>query len=93
MTHIKLATERLQFRVNSEIKKSIQLAASILRVNVTDFVTQTAMKEAQRVINENESPKLSYSDKKLILDLLDNPPKPNDKLKAAAISASKNFQG
>ena len=56
---------------------------------VNQFVVQTAYQEAQRVIERESVIHLSQKDARKILSLLDNPPKPNRRLKQAL----KQFQG
>ena len=44
---------------------------------------QSALREAEAVIEEAETIKVSKRDHVCILELLENPPKPNAKLRAA----------
>jgi uncharacterized protein (DUF1778 family) len=47
-----------------------------------DFVTQTALREAEAVIEAAEVVRLTARDRARVLELLENPPKPNAKLRA-----------
>jgi uncharacterized protein (DUF1778 family) len=58
-------------------------AAALRRMNLTDFVLQPALREAEAVIGESERIILSERDSLLVLNLLENPPAPNAKLRAA----------
>lgn len=58
-------------------------AAALKKTDLTDFVLQPALREARRVIQEAKRVVLSERDSLLVLDLLENPPAPNAKLRAA----------
>ncbi|HJQ16189.1 MAG TPA: DUF1778 domain-containing protein [Allosphingosinicella sp.] len=58
-------------------------AAALRNTDLTNFVTQTALREAEAVIEAAEVIRLSARDHARILELLENPPKPNAKLRAA----------
>lgn len=59
--------------------------------DLTSFVTQSALREADAVIAEADVIKISERDFARVLDLLDNPPKANAKLRAAAASLPKDL--
>jgi uncharacterized protein (DUF1778 family) len=59
-------------------------AAALRNTDLTDFVLQHALREAEAVIQEAEHLKLSERDSLRVLDLLENPPAPNAKLLTAA---------
>jgi len=48
------------------------------------FILRTALREAQLVIEQHERVKLTERDSRLVLELLENPPAPNAKLRKAA---------
>ena len=75
--------KRLNLRVSPEIKAKIVRAAALRSTDLTNFVTQTALREAEAVIEEAELVKLSERDYQRVLALLENPPRPNAKLRAA----------
>ncbi len=64
-------------------------AAALRHTDLTDFVTQSALREAKAVIEAAEHVKLSERDSLLVLDLLENPPAPNAKLRAAIAAMPK----
>lgn len=68
--------ERMNLRVKPEVKARLVRAAALRHTDLTDFVTRTALREAEQV-------KLSARDSLLVLDLLENPPAPNARLRAA----------
>jgi uncharacterized protein (DUF1778 family) len=83
--------ERMNLRVKPEVKARLVRAAALRHTDLTDFVTRTALREAEAVIAEAEQVKLSERDSLLVLDLLENPPVPNARLRAtiAALPSGK----
>lgn len=75
--------ERMNLRVKPEVKARLVRAAALRHTDLTDFVTRTALREAEAIIAEAEQVKLSERDSLLVLDILENPPAPNAKLRAA----------
>jgi uncharacterized protein (DUF1778 family) len=73
----------MSLRVRPEQKALLMRAAVLRNTDLTDFVMQNAVREAQAVIDEAERVVLSERDTKRWLDLLDNPPAPNARLLAA----------
>ena len=78
--------QRLQLRVTPEAKAKLVRAAAILQTDLTHFVTQTALREADAVIEAAEVVKVSEREFTRILELLENPPAPNAKPRAAIAS-------
>ncbi|CAN7595515.1 DUF1778 domain-containing protein [Pararhizobium sp. LjRoot255] len=75
--------ERMNLRVKPEVKARLVRAAALRHTDLTDFVTRTALREAEAIIAEAEQVRLSERDSLLVLDLLENPPAPNARLRAA----------
>jgi uncharacterized protein (DUF1778 family) len=80
---------RITARVSDNVRVTLEQAAELLGATVNQFVVQTAYQEAQRVIERESIIRLSQKDARKILSLLDNPPKPNHRLKEAV----KAFKG
>jgi uncharacterized protein (DUF1778 family) len=57
---------------------------ALKHTDLTDFVIRHALRAAKAVIEEADHVKLSKRDSLRVLDLLENPPAPNAKLRAAA---------
>lgn len=74
---------RMQLRVTPSHKARIARAAALQQMDLTQFVTGAALREAEAVIERAETIQVSSRDFGRILDLLEHPPAPNDKLKAA----------
>ena len=77
-------SERMNLRVKSDQKARLLRAASLRNTDLTDFVLRSALREADAVIDEAERVNVSRRDHVRVMDLLETPPAPNDKLRAAA---------
>ena len=80
---------RMSLRIPREEKTILLRAAALKHTDLTDFVRQHSLKAAEKVIEEAERIELSERDSLRVLSLLENPPKPNRKLLAAAKSLPK----
>jgi uncharacterized protein (DUF1778 family) len=75
---------RMSLRIRAEEKATLLRAVALKHTDLTDFVLQHALSAAKAVIEEAERVQLSGRDSLRVLDLLENPPAPNAKLRAAA---------
>lgn len=75
---------RLSLRMAPEIKARIARAAALRQADLTNFVTQAALREADSVIETAERIKLTEDSYRRLLALLEHPPAPNAKLLEAA---------
>ena len=73
--------ERIEFRVSSEMKALIQQAASIQGISTSDFLAAMAYREAKKTIEEHEIIRLTREESQRFVELLLNPPQPNEALK------------
>jgi uncharacterized protein (DUF1778 family) len=80
--------ERLSMRVRAQEKAVLLRAATLENTDLTDFVLQHALRSAKAVIQQAEHIRLSARDSLRVLQLLENPPKPNARLRAAARALS-----
>jgi uncharacterized protein (DUF1778 family) len=87
------AQNRIGARVPHEVYETLCRAAELTGATVNQFLVQAALKEAQAVIERDEVIRLSPRDWDWLLDLMENPGKPNAKLKAAAKRYQKAKQG
>jgi len=85
MSSAALKEERFSIRTTAERKNLIATAAKISHVSITDFVLSNVLKAAERVIAESETIVLNNEERDRFLALLDNPPSPNEALKAAML--------
>lgn len=77
-------TSRLSLRIDPEDKALLMRAVAYAHTDLTDFVVKTALKAARQLIAESETIRLSERDSLRVLEALENPPPPNDRLVAAA---------
>lgn len=82
-------SKRMNLRVKPDVKARLVRAAALGHTDLTEFVTRTALREAEAVIEAAEHIKLSERDSLLVLDLLENPPAPNANLRAAIAAMPK----
>jgi uncharacterized protein (DUF1778 family) len=76
---------RINVRLPSELKKTIEEAAAALGQSVSEFVIATVVREARHVLQEAQVTRLSNRDRDRFLKALnDADAKPNAALKAAA---------
>lgn len=78
-------TERRRLTVRAPLKvlETLELAASLIGSTVNQFIVQTALREAERIIEQEREIRLSERDTLAFLDALDRPPPPNAALLAA----------
>jgi uncharacterized protein (DUF1778 family) len=86
MPNISKENERLALRISMADKAKIMRASALSLTDMTGFIVETAVKAADKVIEEAEHLKLSRRDSMRVLELLDHPPSPNARLKKAAQS-------
>jgi uncharacterized protein (DUF1778 family) len=79
---------RLDARVSRKEKDLIEAAASLRGISVTDFLRTTVTDAAHRIIRESEVLTLAERSRKIFVEALLKPPRPND----AAIAAAKRFK-
>ena len=89
MPRIAVDNKRMQLRIQPEQKAMLMRAAALRKTTLTDFIFQIAMREAKTVIEESERIRLSERDSLLVMDLLENPPGPNAKLRRAIAAMPK----
>lgn len=75
--------ERIGARVPREVYETLNRAAELTGATVNQFLVQSALKEAQTVIEREQVIRLSRRDSERLLDLLEKPAKPNARFKAA----------
>jgi len=77
--------KRMNLRLRPEQKATLMRAAALKNTDLTDFVLQPALREAEAIIEAAEHLKLSERDSLRVLELLENPPSANARLRAAAM--------
>lgn len=74
---------RITARVPVQVQETLEMAASMVGATVNQFIVQTALREAERIIAQERVIHLSARDSEALLKALDNPPLPNEKLLAS----------
>lgn len=79
--------DRIDVRISKEQKELIKFASELKGFkSLTEFVVFCINNEANKIIIENNQILKSIEDKKVFINALLNPPKPNDKLKKAQLN-------
>jgi uncharacterized protein (DUF1778 family) len=74
---------RVTARVPAQVQETLELAAAMVGATVNQFMVQTALREAERIIEQERVIRLSARDTEIFIRALENPPPPNARLKAA----------
>jgi uncharacterized protein (DUF1778 family) len=77
-------TGRIELRIKPEEKTLLTRAAALRHEDLTGFILRTVLPTAEKIVEQSERIELSERDSLRVLELLENPPKPNAKLRAAA---------
>ncbi|MFA7578902.1 DUF1778 domain-containing protein [Castellaniella sp.] len=83
MTAATLDRGRITARVPRAVQETLEMAASLTGATLNQFVVQTALREAERIIEQERVIRLSARDTEAFFAALDNPLPPNAALKAA----------
>jgi uncharacterized protein (DUF1778 family) len=75
--------ERMHIRLDASSKQKLERAATYAHKSLSEFVLGQALNAADEVIHEHETLNLKQADWEVFLDALENPPKPNTRLKRA----------
>lgn len=82
--------ERVSARVTRSVHSTLQQAADMVGATVNQFLVQAALKEAQGLIERERIIQLTQRDAKLFFGMLEHPPKPKPKLRAAVAAYRKS---
>ena len=82
--------ERISARVTQDVHSTLRQAAEMVGATVNQFLVQTALKEAQNIIERERTIQLTQRDAKVFFGMLDRPPKPKAKLRAAVAAYRKS---
>ena len=83
MATVSSKQDRIGARVPHDVYETLCKAAELSGATINQFLVQSALKEAQAVIEREQIIRLSVRDWDWMLNLLEHPPKPNARLKAA----------
>ena len=85
-------TERLEARITRSQKKLFRRAADLQGRSLSDLVVQTVTEAATDVVRTHELIVLTPEESKKFVEVLMNPPGPNERLRAAWRKHSKDFR-
>lgn len=71
---------RITTRVPQQVQETLELAAGIVGSTTNQFIVQAALREAERIIEQEKFVHLNKQDAERFFKALDNPPVPNQKL-------------
>ncbi len=72
--------ERVNLRVDAKTKAMLVQAAEISGTRLTEFLVQTALDRADRLVSQPKVTRVSNEEFFRVLDLIENPPAPTDYL-------------
>lgn len=78
---VALKDVRIDLRANSNQKSLLERAAELKHSSLSSYILATSLNQAQLDLSENETLVLSNRDRDLVMNLLDNPPEPNEALR------------
>lgn len=80
---------RLNFRINGELKKTIEDAAAQMGQTVSDFAVSTLIQASRKILMDEQVTRLTDRDRQLFAKMLDDEStKPN----AALVKAAKQYK-
>jgi len=79
-----LKKQRIDLRLSDDDKSLIEEAAAMSNLTITQFMVATASERAAQVIEQHRRLVLSEDSWNRVMDAIDNPPEPNERLKRAA---------
>lgn len=75
--------ERVEFRASHDERQRIERAAASVGMNISAFLRMIALQKSDEIIRSATNLTLTSRDWDMFMDLLENPPKINRRLKAA----------
>ena len=75
-------TTRIDLRVNKKDKEILETAAYLNRTSLSSYILSVAINAAKMDLEKEEILILSNEQRDKIIQLLDNPPEPNEELRA-----------
>ena len=76
---------RITARISPTVRERLESAAALSGATLNQFVVQAALKEANKILEEERVILLSERDADTVFGLLENPPTPNVRLQEAAM--------
>ena len=77
------STKRLEARVPAEQKLFFQRAAALRGVSLTNFMIESMREAAVKTVEEHDVMRLTAAERNVFIEVLMNPPAPNESLRLA----------
>lgn len=84
MAHAR-AEERIPARMPTEVYNRVVEAAQAVGATLNQFLVQSALEKANEILEQERVIKLSVHAAKTVFDLVENPPEPSERMKAAML--------
>lgn len=75
--------ERITARISSNVAEILNSAAELTGTTMNGFVVQAALEKAQKIVDRENRTMITRNDAAMLLNLLDNPRKPNQAMQRA----------
>lgn len=72
---------RLDIRISQKDKETLELAAASKRVSLSSYILSAVMERAEDDLDRERRIELSRQSWNQVMDLVDNPPEPNEALR------------
>jgi len=82
---------RIPARMPQVVYEKITEAAALLGSTLNQFLVSAALDKANAVLEQERVINLNFKSAKIVLDLISNPPEPNDALKRAVQKRSESL--
>lgn len=91
MTASSIDRGRITARVPQQVQQTLELAASMVGATVNQFIVQTALREAERIIDQEKFIRLSTLDANNFLNAIDHPSALNSTLLSTIEDYTKRY--
>ena len=86
------ARSRLTMRIPDRMRETLEQAAELVGSTVNQFMVQSAYEKAQQIIERETVIRLSQEAARKVFELMENPPKANERLLAAMKSSKERIR-
>lgn len=81
--------KRLTTRITDPVQEKLQIAANLVGSTLNQFIVQAALEKADKVIESESTLILTCRESMRVLELIENPPPPNEKFLEARARCQK----
>ena len=83
--------DRIPTRMPHAVYEKITEAAALQGATLNQFIVSAALDKANAILEQERVIRLNFDSAKVVLDLISNPPEPNDALKSAMVKRKELF--